>query len=560
MTQPFQERNWEAILSALPLIVTVLDRDLRVLEQFNGHDSPLAAAPGDPFLHEFGASMQMARETRTAVQVDDFMPGDEPRCYLHHIAALPDSGELVISSLDITERKRLEAQSTRLQRWFNAVLNNSNDAIAISTYGTFYDDSRFIAGNNRLVEMTGYSLEELAAMRASDLIDPEFLSTTLKRRAQRDIDKPFSNLSEAVGRRKDGTLYPFESLGVNIPDDEGNFIESFAFVRDISERKQREHALVEAQLKAETALKARDVFIANMSHELRSPLNVIQTHVQVLLDESELTPEFVEALHLIDYSADYLNRLIGDILDLSRVEAGFDALHSTDFNPHFLFYRLRRMSELQAKRKGLTLTLQVDSSVPSLIRMDETKLKQIIINIVDNAIKYTAEGGVSVHVAVMRAGMLHCVVSDTGTGIPNLISEGTHQPFVRGQKAPGVPPGSGLGLAITQRLLDLMGGRLVIDGRPSGSSVMMDIPFEPASSPPAADPPVLPLANELAALPHNWLSAMYTLCVEANHVEAAQHVRQIAASFPAAAARLDALIQQYWTAQIADAIAPLLKL
>lgn len=374
--------------------------------------------------------------------------------------------------VDITERKSLEEELTRVNRWFEAIMNNSADAIAISTIGATYDDSKFITGNRRLEVLTGYTTEELTTMRPSQLIGDDKRPILGRRRRRRTEE--YSGVAEGIGKRKDGTEFPFERLAVATPENE--FI---SFVRDITARKKHEQELIDARLRAETALRARDVFIANMSHELRSPLNTIQGHVQLILDNPNVSPDTAEHLRHIDFSAQYLSRLIGDVLDISRVEAGFDMLQPVAFNPRSLLARLRGMLSVQARTKGLKLDFHVAEDVPSALQLDEVKLKQIIINLADNAIKYTQSGSISVSLGSLTGSRVRCIVRDTGPGMNDV--QRLVEPYERSPDANAFARGSGLGLAITRRLVDVMGGEFTIVSDPDqGTEVIVDLPYEPA--------------------------------------------------------------------------------
>lgn len=382
-------------------------------------------------------------------------------------------------AIDITKRKQLEEELEHVNRWFSALMQNASDAISISRYGRSmtYDDNYVIAINKRVEELTGYTLTELKTMQPSELLAEEIRSTVQERIQRVRNDNP--GIAEGIGRRKDGTTFPFESLAVLVPGEGGDETEMITFVRDITERKQREQEIIDARLQAEAALRARDRFIANMSHELRSPLQTILGRVQLMQERPSMPPDVFEHLQQIEYSAEHLSRFIDDILDLSRLEAGFDALRPTTFSPRYLLGRLQGMLETQAKRKRLLFRVEIADAVPQQVRMDEVKFKQVLINIIDNAIKYTESGSVSVHMGLASDVVLRCLVSDTGPGIDAHAVRRLTQPFVRGEAQDGVSVGSGLGLAISQRLAKLMGGSIAINSADMGGiTVTIELPFE----------------------------------------------------------------------------------
>lgn len=494
--------NWETLVAALPVTITVLDRSFRVIQQFNAENTRLQTAPGDTFLAESRQYLRTVRDAHQAVRFEAATDDDPALCYEHHARLLPDEQSIVVTSLDVTAHKQREAELRQVKRRFDAILENSSDAIAISTLGDRYDDSSFILGNWRMEEMLGYSLDEFKHMRPSQLLVRGMHPTADERYRKRQQSRG-QGVLEGVAQRKDGTTFPFESMAIPILNDDGHAAEQVNFVRDITERKQREQELLDARIQAETALKARDVFIANMSHELRSPLNTIQGHVQLLLEQTGISTAFVQHLQAIDYSSEHLSRLIGDVLELSRIEAGFDSLHPTMFNPRSLCERLYGMLAIQAQRKRLALEFEIAADFPQQIRMDEVKLKQVLINLVDNAIKYTQRGTVKVQASATDAHALRCTITDTGSGISAQDMARLLQPFERGDKVQAAAEGSGLGLSISKRLVDLLGGRIAIYSSPAGTTVTVELPYEPIISQPEAPPeamPIIPTAGEFSVL------------------------------------------------------------
>lgn len=380
-------------------------------------------------------------------------------------------------AVDITDRKEMEAQLTRTSYLFNAILDNTIDAIVVQErIGPSYDDFRVLRVNRRFEELVGYSLEELLRMRPSDLLNDK---TRQRKLAGKVSGTPSLKYGEAV--RKDGTTFAYETLSFGVGSDSESPTEHIGFIRDITERKRREQQLEEARIAAESALRARDTFIASMSHELRSPLTSIQAYTQLLMESPDLDTEALENLRQIDFSAQHLGHLINDVLDLSRIESGFEVLEPVSFNLHYLLRRLESMVKIQAAQKDHELRFEHAEDLPYFIQMDEAKLKQILINVVDNAIKYTVEGRIMVHVARGQSERLHITVTDTGTGMQQSTLAHLFEPFSRGdQSETGSIPGTGLGLYITKRLVELLNGNIAVDSKVGqGTTVKVELPYEP---------------------------------------------------------------------------------
>ncbi|MBI5485703.1 MAG: response regulator [Deltaproteobacteria bacterium] len=240
------------------------------------------------------------------------------------------------------------------------------------------------------------------------------------------------------------------------------------FALDVTDRKRAEEESAKAREAAEAASRAKSVFLANTSHELRTPMNAVLGMLGLLL-ESELTPEQRECAVVAREAGEELLRIVNDLLDLSRIEADRLALEVRPFRPRGTVHAVLRRVEPVARQKGLELTGRVADEVPEIVLGDRGRLQQVLLNVLDNALKFTPAGAVTLEVGVEAAGDdgvgLRFTVADTGIGIPAACRAEVFEPFVQvdasNTRRHG---GAGLGLAICARLVRMMGGTIGLDG------------------------------------------------------------------------------------------------
>jgi len=271
----------------------------------------------------------------------------------------------------------------------------------------------------------------------------------------------------------DGSFFPAEYWAYPIRN-HGVIVGAVVTFLDITDRKRAETALREAKESAEAGSRAKSEFLANMSHEIRTPMNGIIGMTDLALD-TELTAEQREYLGLVKSSADGLLRLINDILDFSKIEAGKLELEETEFDIRDAFSNILKTLAVRADEKRLELSMQVSSEVPNCVVGDPTRLRQLIVNLVGNAIKFTEQGNIVVQVDLQNKSsdsyLLHVCVLDTGIGIApekqKLIFESFAQADGSTTRRFG---GTGLGLTISRRIVELMGGRMWVESKVGGGS------------------------------------------------------------------------------------------
>ena len=245
----------------------------------------------------------------------------------------------------------------------------------------------------------------------------------------------------------------------------------------------------EAKEAAELASQAKSQFLANISHEIRTPMNAIIGYAQIMQQNSELPGDLHQAADTILHSGDHLLKLINEVLDISKIEAGRMELHEEDFDLQQLLTSLELMFELRAREERLEWRLERPRQQTLAVRGDEGKLMQILINLLGNAIKFTREGGVSLTVSAEGGRGFGFEVRDSGQGISSAEQEALFEPFQQGQA--GVDQGgTGLGLAVSRRLVELMGGELALESIPGeGTRFYFSLPLPPAQRAIAAPDP-----------------------------------------------------------------------
>ena len=290
-------------------------------------------------------------------------------------------------------------------------------------------------------------------------------------------------VGEGIAQRRDGSELPVLAHTSPIYDRQGKLIGTLGLTTDITARKEFEKSLKRARKTAEDASKAKSLFLANMSHEIRTPMNSILGFTELVSNKVKDKKQ-KEHLDAIKASATSLMRLINDVLDLSRIESGRLHLDIKPVRPREILNDIYNVFLMDAKSKNLELSIVVDQQIPNILMLDEIRFRQIAMNLIANAIKFTDHGFVSVSLKTTSNSSnrgkinLRMSVSDSGAGIPEEQQKSIFQAFVQVEKQDQSKyGGTGLGLAITNRLVNLMDGSIRLKSSSgSGSVFVVDLP------------------------------------------------------------------------------------
>lgn len=382
------------------------------------------------------------------------------------------SGEVTTvfgTTLDVTQARFREQALAESEARYRMISDHSRDLIVwMGPEGNIF----YVSPS---VMLYGYSPDEVIGLRNIDFVHPDDreLAITLTRGLFTGLPVDTSVRREYRFRTANGRYAWLEGSPTIIPDKEGRPASIITSFRDISARRALEDELIEAKGRAEAASEAKAAFLSNMSHEIRTPLTGILGFSGLLRDINDLPPTASKYANRIATAGESLLSLVNDILDFSKIDAGRLDLDPHPFEIRWLVEETVELASSLAAQKGLGLTCEIDQDVPAGLFADSSRVRQVLLNLLTNAIKFTDQGGVTVRASYSEAdgGQLRVSVIDTGCGIPADKVERLFERFSQADSSISrTHGGTGLGLAICRSLAEMMGGETGIESREGAGS------------------------------------------------------------------------------------------
>lgn len=337
-------------------------------------------------------------------------------------------------------------------------------------------ETRFLRVNKKFCEITGYSKEELLKMKFFDLVPPEEREERFQEYL-RAKELQSSEASENTYIRKDGQVVWFSITSAFIRDPSGEALRAIATTQDITYKKKYEFELMEANRKTEEANRAKTAFLANMSHEIRTPLGAMLGFTQLLSEAENLELEQRKQVLTVLRNGEHLYRLVNELLDISKIEANKMEVERIEFDFEEVLRDVTSLFAIKAQEKGLNFEVRSETPLPLKVVSDPTKLRQVISNIIGNAIKFTERGQVTIKCAMVGE-MLFIRVDDTGPGISKEHQSALFKPFSQADVATTRKHGgTGLGLYLSKQMANALGGDVVLERCDEGKGCTFALSF-----------------------------------------------------------------------------------
>lgn len=405
--------------------------------------------------------------------------GEERRVLTHAETEVDETGRVVAMFgvfQDVTEQEKVLARSRRDEGRYRLLAENIGDVI---TRVKMDGSSKYISP--AIQQLLGWTFEEMSG-QSTDYVHPEDRHLVLKAIGEAVKTGTPTRLEHRAVHRKGHTIW-VECTFKALKDENGHVDDVVVVIRDMTQRRVLEDQVIEAKERAEKAAQAKSEFLANMSHELRTPLTSVIGFSGLLQGSEALPPEERTYVERIATASEALLGVINDILDYSKLEANAIEMDPEPFQVAALVDGAAAIVEGQCVAKGLSLKVVADAAMPEVLTGDAGRLRQVMLNFLSNAVKFTGKGGVTLRVGGAPdpdgRWRLRVAVTDTGIGIPAEKIEVLFERFSQADASTTrVYGGTGLGLAISRRLIEIMGGEIGVDSKPGeGATFWFETPL-----------------------------------------------------------------------------------
>lgn len=451
-----------------PLLTTA--NELTVLQR----DHQRYATIGQPAALWLGAPLLIQGRAIGVIAVQDYHDprayGEEEKRLLMFVAE---------QAATAVHRRQADEALRHAEQQYRGIFEDALEGLYQSS-----PDGRFIRANPALARMCGYDSPDELLHAINDIGRQIYVDRKRREEFLRLVEHQaqVTDFQSEIYRRDGSRLWMSES--VRIVRNAAGEIERFEGVAvDVTQQREAAHVLRTAKEAADAASRAKSHFLASVSHELRTPLNGILGYTQILRRDPTLAEKQREGVRVIHESAEHLLVLINDVLDLSKIEAGRIELHATDFDLQAFATGAERVFAARAREKNLLLETALSAALPAFVHGDEARLRQIVFNLLGNAVKFTDQGGIVFSIEPATGSALRFSVSDTGRGIASPDLTRIFEPFTQvGDPVTGTS-GTGLGLAISRSLVERMGGQLHVESRSGwGSRFWFELPLPAVAS------------------------------------------------------------------------------
>ncbi|MCP4726746.1 MAG: response regulator [bacterium] len=498
-TENLSKQIWDFIGFTLIVLVIIF-----VVTFFLG--GSLTNSITEPVLNLSNTALKISNEGDYSIRVN--------KIYDDEIGTLYDSFNNMLDQIAAknSEISGLNNSLLESEQKYRRIFENATEGIYQST-----PEGRFLTVNPALAKMFGYGtpeefLTEITDVKTQIYVDQNTHNEFHDRIKSENTVRDF----ESRAYKKDGSIIYISDNSHAVRDKNSKILYFEGTLEDITEKKKSEE-LTLAKEAAEAASKAKSTFLANISHEIRTPMNAILGYTQLMQRDTDLKDEHKKALDTVNRSGEHLLELINDVLEMTKIEAGRISVDIKTFDLHSMLEDLERMFRVRSEAKLLDLSLNIEKSTPRYIVSDESKIRQVLVNLLGNAIKFTKKGSIILDTGVTEDGrngdkdqlrhsfILSLEVKDTGIGISEKDLDLVFKSFEQAIGDEGIRTGSGLGLAISRKYAHLLEGEIKVSSKlGEGSVFTLEIPAREGNpsdvTEPAVKKRVLTLAEEVGEI------------------------------------------------------------